>query len=142
MRNALTDKPERSALIWGAVRQVPAVKAANVVMLFNSITSEPTTSEFLEWCVAAGKTVVFPEDNPPANPESIDVAIVPGVAFTAGGGRLGQGGGWYDRFLPSLRPDCVTIGVGFAPQLVDDLPAEPHDVVLDFVITDQSLSPS
>ena len=50
--------------------------------------------------------------------------------------RLGQGGGWYDRFLRTLRPDCVTIGVAFAPQIVDVLPVEPHDVQLDMVVTD------
>jgi 5-formyltetrahydrofolate cyclo-ligase len=35
-----------------------------------------------------------------------------------------------------VRPDCVTIGVAFAPQIVDELPLEPHDVALDMVVTD------
>ena len=60
----------------------------------------------------------------------------PGLAFTADGRRLGQGGGHYDRFLPRLRAGCVTIGAAFAEQLVDDLPTEPHDVRLDLVVTD------
>ena len=42
----------------------------------------------------------------------------------ADGRRLGQGGGHYDRFLPRLRPDCVTIGACFAEQLVERLPTE------------------
>ena len=59
------------------------------------------------------------------------------VAFTAGGDRLGQGGGWYDRFLPHVRSNCTTIGVCFEPQLVDMLPLEPHDVRLDHVVSDR-----
>jgi 5-formyltetrahydrofolate cyclo-ligase len=81
--------------------------------------------------------VHLPEDEPPPDPRSIDVVIVPGTAFTAAGDRLGQGGGWYDRFLARVRPDCVTIGVGFAPQLVSELPVEDHDIRLDLVVTDR-----
>jgi 5-formyltetrahydrofolate cyclo-ligase len=61
---------------------------------------------------------------------------VPGVAFTAAGHRLGQGGGWYDRFLSGLRPGVARIGVCFAECLVDELPTEAHDVIMDLVITD------
>jgi 5-formyltetrahydrofolate cyclo-ligase len=63
------------------------------------------------------------------------VVIVPGVAFTRDGDRLGQGGGWYDRFLAGVRPDCTVIGVCFDEQLVDQLPTEPHDVSLACVVT-------
>ena len=70
------------------------------------------------------------------DPASLDVVVVPGLAFTADGRRLGQGGGHYDRFLPRLRPACVTIGAAFAEQLVDDLPTEPHDIRLTLVVTD------
>ena len=83
-----------------------------------------------------GKTVALPEDDPPPDPATVDVVIVPGLAFTVAGDRLGQGGGWYDRFLPRTRPGCTTIGVGFEPQLVESIPTEPHDVRLDVVITD------
>ena len=70
------------------------------------------------------------------DPASLDVVVVPGLAFTADGRRLGQGGGHYDRFLPRLRPECRTVGAAFAEQVVDDLPTEPHDVRLDLVVTD------
>jgi 5-formyltetrahydrofolate cyclo-ligase len=77
----------------------------------------------------------LPED---ANldPSWPDLIVVPGLAFTAGGHRLGQGGGWYDRFLSERRADCTTIGVCFACQIVDHLPMDEHDVVLDAVVTD------
>jgi 5-formyltetrahydrofolate cyclo-ligase len=84
--------------------------------------------------------VVLPEDDPPPDPGAVEVVIVPGTAFTAAGDRLGQGGGWYDRFLPRLRVGATTIGVCFAPQLVAELPVESHDVQLDLVITDDGIA--
>lgn len=65
----------------------------------------------------------------------IDFALVPGLAFTRDGKRLGRGKGFYDRFLAQLRPDCFKCGVGYDFQLLDDLPTEPHDVLLDAVVT-------
>ena len=70
------------------------------------------------------------------DPRELDVVVVPGLAFTADGRRLGQGGGHYDRFLPRLRPDCITIGTCFAEQLVADLPTTDDDVRVDHVASD------
>ena len=63
---------------------------------------------------------------------TIDLAIIPGRAFTTDGIRLGRGKGYYDRLLPQLA--CHTIGVCFPFQLLDELPAEPHDQRVDEVI--------
>jgi 5-formyltetrahydrofolate cyclo-ligase len=136
IRRALPDRDVRSERLWQVVCSLPAVERAAVVMVFESVPGEPTTGPFIEWCRRTGKTVGLPEDDPPLDPSSIDVVIVPGVAFTAAGDRLGQGGGWYDRFLDRIRPDCVTVGVGFAAQLLPSIPTEPHDVRLDMVVTD------
>jgi 5-formyltetrahydrofolate cyclo-ligase len=136
MRRGLPDRAERSQRLFEHVRSLDVVAAARTVMAFDSIAGEPETGPFIAWCRSQGKRVVLPEDEPRPDPRSVDVVIVPGTAFTADGRRVGQGGGWYDRFLADVRPGCVTIGVGFAPQLVDDVPTEPHDVVLSLVITD------
>jgi 5-formyltetrahydrofolate cyclo-ligase len=138
LRRALPDREERSQRLWERVKAMPAVEDACVVMVFDSVPGEPVTAPFVAWCREAGKTVCFPEDEPPPDPCTIDVVIVPGTAFTRDGDRLGQGGGWYDRFLRSVRPDCVTIGVAFAPQVMTELPVEPHDVRLDHVVTEDS----
>jgi len=63
-----------------------------------------------------------------------DVLFVPLVGFTATGGRLGQGGGHYDRWL-SAHPATIAIGLAWDCQLVDMLPSEPHDRRLRAVIT-------
>mgnify|MGYP002349424963 CR=1 FL=1 len=66
-----------------------------------------------------------------------DCIIVPGVAFTVDGYRLGRGKGYYDRFLATLPQGVVTIGVCFSCQLVADLPTHPtRDQKVHYVITD------
>ena len=69
--------------------------------------------------------------------EPTDVAawIVPGLAFTQAGKRIGYGGGWYDRLLAGAK-SSLKIGVAHEFQIVDDLPHEPHDILLDRIVTD------
>ncbi len=57
----------------------------------------------------------------------IDVALVPGVAFTAEGARLGRGKGYYDRFLPRLT-NAYLYGICFPYQVVESLPCSAHDI--------------
>lgn len=140
VRLSVPDPDERATRLWSFVRREPAVRAARTVMVYDAVPGEPDTASFIEWCREVGKHVVVPDADPdaapPEEPAALDVVIVPGLAFTSGGDRLGQGGGWYDRVLARLRPDCATIGVCFAEQLVDELPTDDHDVRLQRVITD------
>jgi 5-formyltetrahydrofolate cyclo-ligase len=79
--------------------------------------------------------------------EQIDVALVPGVAFDAFGRRLGRGGGFYDRYLPSLRREAATLGVCFGCQRVPEVPAVTHDARVEWlasgtgVVAAQPISP-
>lgn len=75
-------------------------------------------------------------DRPPVAPSSIDWALVPGAAFDASGRRLGYGGGFYDRLLPLLRDDVPRIVGAFDLQLVDEVPAGPHDAKVDLIATE------
>jgi 5-formyltetrahydrofolate cyclo-ligase len=65
----------------------------------------------------------------------MDIIIVPGVAFDKSGGRLGRGGGYYDRLLRNARK-TVKIGLCFREQIVKKVPMKAHDVKVDRVITD------
>ena len=67
-------------------------------------------------------------------PEEVAMWVVPGLAFTRDGRRLGYGGGWYDRFLALASPDAPRVGVAYSFQIVDRLPVEPHDVLLTEVV--------
>jgi 5-formyltetrahydrofolate cyclo-ligase len=75
-------------------------------------------------------------DTPRAGAEA-DFILVPGLAFDPQGGRLGRGGGFYDRFLAGFRG--VKVGVCFAELVVDEIPMEAHDIRMDFVATSEGI---
>lgn len=65
----------------------------------------------------------------------LDMIIVPLVAFDRAGARLGYGGGCYDRYLSTLRPDCQIVGIAFEEQRVDHVPTDVHDLPLPNIIS-------
>jgi 5-formyltetrahydrofolate cyclo-ligase len=78
-------------------------------------------------------------DCPEVPPAEIDLVLVPGLGFDRSGRRLGRGGGFYDRFLsePTLR--ATRCGVLFDTQLVEAIPAESHDVMVEYLATPSQL---
>jgi 5-formyltetrahydrofolate cyclo-ligase len=70
-------------------------------------------------------------------PDAIDWVLVPGVAFDAAGGRLGYGGGFYDRLLPLFARAVPRIAGAFALQLVTRVPAAAHDLSVDAIVTER-----
>ena len=81
------------------------------------------------------------EPRPEAEPVQPTIVLVPLSAFDRRGQRIGYGAGHYDRALGLLRlhTSVVAIGLAFATQEIDEVPAEPHDVALDFVLTEQEI---
>jgi len=69
----------------------------------------------------------------------IGLLFVPGLAFTRAGGRLGRGGGFYDRFVSRLDPRAVKLGICFHAQIVSALPLEIHDHEVDQVVTESEV---
>jgi len=63
------------------------------------------------------------------------VILVPGIAFDCSGGRLGRGGGWYDRVLEE-HPHAIRIGCGYDEEVIDQVPRDPWDAVMHHVVTD------
>ena len=76
---------------------------------------------------------------PRADPASVDWVLVPGVAFDREGGRLGYGGGYYDRLLPLLSPRAARVAGAFSMQIVDRVPSAPHDIRMDTVVTEAEI---
>lgn len=144
------------------LQQLPAFQQAQVVMAYYPLPDELSTLSLLnQW--KDKKTILLPvieEDdihlrvytgdeslqvgaygiNEPIGPfftdyDNIDLVIVPGMAFTSEGARMGRGKGYYDRFLPKV-PRALKVGVCYPCQLVDFIPEEEHDIRMDDVIRD------
>lgn len=155
---------ERDRLTAGALkhlRELPAWRGAQVVLLYSSLPDEVCTHELIREVCAEGKRVLLPVvvgdelelrtyagedsmakgafniDEPQGEDfeayELIDLAVVPGIAFTPEGLRLGRGRGYYDRLLPRLGA-ALKVGLCWPFQLLAELPHEPHDVCMDLVI--------
>ena len=75
----------------------------------------------------------------PVPAEEVDLAVLPGVAFDLAGNRLGFGAGYFDRFLPLLRPDCPRLALAYEFQIVDGVPAAPHDIKMDLIVTEKRI---
>ena len=90
--------------------------------------------------LAAGRYgVMEPRPECPEVPfAALDLMLVPGVAFDPAGNRLGRGRGFYDRML-ALTTVAVSCGIGFDEQIVSEVPVEPHDVKLHYVLTPAEL---
>lgn len=96
--------------------------------------------EFREWANPFVEDLLEPDPYGAQQPADGAAALVPDVmfcpllGFTASGGRIGYGGGHYDRWLERNRP-ALAIGLAWDCQLVDDLPLERHDAMLDAIVT-------
>ena len=80
------------------------------------------------------------ESLPPIEPETVDLVLVPGLAFSPGGHRLGYGGGYYDRFLP-LAERAVRVGIAYRAQLVDAIPHHAADQKVQYLATEDGIWP-
>ncbi len=72
------------------------------------------------------------------SPATVDFMLVPGVAFTSAGARLGYGGGFYDRLLKLLRPGVPRVAAAFQLQVADTIPEGPQDQRIDMLLTEAS----
>lgn len=169
-RDALSsdERAARSVRIAERTLSLPEIDRAGTVMAFWSFGSEVETAPLLERLHAAGKRVVLPRvegqdvvaviyetgdevlaaafgameptGGVTVEPEEVDVVITPGVAFDRDGGRVGYGGGFYDRFLPRTRPDVAAIAIAFALQVVDEaLPRAAFDRPVDAIVTEDEV---
>jgi 5-formyltetrahydrofolate cyclo-ligase len=126
-----------AALATGKVVAIPRVNAATRMLDLFALTDP-------ERDVAAGFHGI-PEPHShcaPVAPATVDWVLVPGVAFDAAGRRLGYGGGYYDRLLPLLAPGAARVVGAFDLQIVERVPAAPHDLTVGAIVTEtRTLTP-
>ena len=158
-------RTERSKRIAEVVVAMPQVDRASTVMAFWSFGSEVDTAPLIgrlhdrglrvalqrivEAELEARTYAIGDEVTPTAfgafepsggdviDPASLGTVVTPGVAFDRTGGRIGYGGGFYDRLFLRTRPDALRIGIGFRLQLVEEpLPAGSFDARVDVIVTE------
>jgi 5,10-methenyltetrahydrofolate synthetase len=71
--------------------------------------------------------------------EDLDLIIMPGVAFTRSGERVGYGGGYYDKFLEKASPNIPKIVLAFSFQVLESLPQESFDIKVNYIITEKEI---
>ncbi len=72
-------------------------------------------------------------------PDKLDLVVLPGSVFDERGGRMGYGGGFYDRFLANEAPQAKRIGLAFDLQVVEAMPLAPHDQLVDKLVTESRM---
>ncbi len=156
-------RQECSRSVVARLTELPEWKSARRVLLFAPLPVEPDIDPLWSLGALEGKECAYPrvegmvtrlyyvhglaELEPTrwglrepvrlaareADVADFDLALVPGLAFDARGGRLGRGGGFYDKLLAGRSGTATLVGVCFAAQRVEQLPLGPHDVLMDVV---------
>ncbi|MBR0037225.1 MAG: 5-formyltetrahydrofolate cyclo-ligase [Bacteroidales bacterium] len=130
------EKQRASDSVCRQIVRMPIWQRARKVLLYEALSDEISLRELINLAAEEGKTVLMPEPSADAKPltdlEDIDLAIIPGRAFSSQGARMGRGKGYYDRLLSVL--DCPKIGVAFRCQLFEDLPTDSWDMPMNEVV--------
>ena len=161
LRTMLSDEDKNSAAeeVFEQLEKTAAFLLADKILMYHSLPDELQTIAFLKKWGSSKKfflprvngvnldilpydqsrlelgsfQIEEPTGDDLTDPAEIELIIVPAVAFDRNGNRLGRGKGFYDRLLQTTR--ATKIGVGYDFQLIEEIPAEPHDVPMDMVIT-------
>lgn len=156
------DRSKKSRIIKEKLFKTTAFKKAKIVMCYIPLGGEVDTEDMIKEAQKLGKKIVVPVCcnrtiiacmldskarlqrgfygvrepviKKPVALELINLIIVPGLAFTKKGTRLGRGKGYYDRFLKQLPQRVPSIGLGFDFQILPAVPATARDANIDKII--------
>ena len=92
-----------------------------------------------KWKILEPPKARWGEPDKEVDPRELELVMVPGVAFTRDGTRMGNGQGYYDRLLNRVRPDAPLIALAYECQIFPELPVGPHDIYMDKVITEAAV---
>lgn len=157
----------KSALIAKTFLESELYKKAQRIMLYMPLGNEVDTLGIIKAAFSAGKNVAFPvtektsgiitpyyakpdtlfekgsfsimepQSAATADVSKLDVVLVPGIAFDKNGNRVGFGKGCYDMFFKEV--DAVKVGVCYDFQICEEIPADEHDIKMDFLLTESGL---
>jgi len=158
------DTAELSTALRANLYDWQAYREAKVIFAFHPLRSEPdwlggTLPPNKEWAFprVRGNDLAFHSTTTLADlcqgemgvkepttseaTEAPDLVLVPGMAFDLTGARLGRGGGYYDRWLASVSPQCVSLAIAFDCQVIAAVPVEQHDQRVDYILTPSGIFP-
>ena len=162
---SLGERHRLSEAIWANLLRHPGLRPCHRVGLYAAIRSEVATDGLFAALRSLGKTVCLPRTRevprglvfavtddlgdlvpgpfgigePAGDPvalASIDLLVVPGLAFDRAGRRLGYGAGYYDRLLETYTGKVV--GLAYSLQLVSEVPVDRHDRSVDMIVTEHA----
>ena len=163
IRKKIKDKNKKSKRIVDKIIHLEVYKQAIVICLYKSLVNEVQIDSLIDYSLKCGKIVLLPKvvdnnlifleyhqndqleksdfrvlepvlDSKRDYQGKIDLVIVPGLAFDKRNHRIGYGKGYYDCFMKNK--DFYKIGICYNEQLIDNVPVNYDDVILDLVITD------
>ncbi len=126
-----------SALASGKMLVVPRVNAATRMLELHAI-SDMDSQIALGYRGIPEPLAVMPR----VEATAVDWVLVPGVAFSHDGRRLGYGGGYYDRLMATMAPSAARVAGAFDMQIVGRIPAAPHDLCVDLIVTESRHLPT
>lgn len=165
----LEQRTESDTLLFRRFLSLPSVRQCSTLLLFYGMGAEPDTRQLFPALLETGKQLLLPrclpghqmelrlyrgkshlirhrygmlepdDSCPMLSPQAVELALVPALCYDETGMRLGRGGGYYDRFLPTFPGK--TIGLCRDRFLQTKLPALPHDVGVELVLTETRLIP-
>lgn len=164
-KSLLSDEERRSAAsrVFELVEQTAAFMLADHILMYHSLADELSTREFINrWNTRkhfylprvngvnldilpydrtrlhlGAFNIEEPDGTETADINSIELIIVPGVAYDRHGNRIGRGKGYYDRLLRDSK--ATKIGVAYTCQLCDDIEPDEFDVPVHYVITEEGI---
>jgi 5-formyltetrahydrofolate cyclo-ligase len=165
-RLSAPERRSRSDEIERVLFSLPEFLDAPLVLFFASFQSEVETHHMIRHALVMGKRVALPkvkgkelvlleignfdtdvcpgswgipepDRGTPRTPAEIGLIIVPGAVFDERGNRIGYGGGFYDRLLPSYGGP--TVALAFELQIVPAVPVDPHDVPVKKIVTEKRI---
>jgi 5-formyltetrahydrofolate cyclo-ligase len=139
------ERQEYSDEICEHVLEMSQWAEARNVILFSPLPSEPIIVPLKLDCEARRVSCAnIPQSARSQSdlnlPDAIDLVLVPGVAFSKDRHRLGRGGGFFDRLLAGRAANAFKLGICFSFQLLDNIPTEPHDIVMNAIVSDVRVS--
>ena len=163
-KDEVREKSERASKIF---LQSDIYKKSRELMLYMPLGNESDTKAIIEKAFFDGKKVIFPVTDEKsgiitpyyskedtefskggfsvfeplgceiANEKNIDVIIVPGIAFSKNGARIGFGKGCYDKLLKNT--DAIKIGYCYSFQLYEEIPTDTYDIPMDYIISEDGM---